>query len=297
MKNIFIFKLIVLFIITAYSQELTNDNENFIKNFIITSSFGDSRDDHFHTGIDLGTKEGEEIYSIIDSKLIFYNSNKFREIPYGLGNFIVVQSIDNNYRIIYSHLKTHNIDIISKNTYKKGEKIGEAGNTGHSTGPHLHLEIEDIQKNTLINPFKFIKIKDSIPPIIEDIYFLTNDKEKISLLKDNKIKRGGKLFIKTMDLINSQQNFLTPYKISVLIGGKEMTTLCFDYFKKLKNDYYISTNDYKFKDIYQNGVNFDFYLMDFTSLPGIIGVNIIVEDYNGNKNEFRKSIRILPPDL
>jgi len=277
---------------------MTSDREDIIKNYIISSSFGDTRNDHFHTGIDLASNENEEIYSITDGRLIFYNTKKFRGISYGLGNFAVIQSEDNKYRITYSHLKENSLDI-KKEKYKKNEKIANVGNTGHSTGPHLHLEIEDMQKNILINPLKFIKIKDrdKIPPIIEDVYFITTNREKISLFKDNKIKRGGKLFIKTMDRINSQQNMITPYKIYVLIGGKEATILIFDYFRKINNDYYVSTNDYKFQDIYQNGINFDYYLMDFTSLPGVVGFNIIVEDYNGNKNEFRRAVKVLPPDL
>ncbi|HOJ64345.1 MAG TPA: M23 family metallopeptidase [Spirochaetota bacterium] len=297
MKKLFTFTFLLSFLV-LYSQEMTSDREDIIKNYIISSSFGDTRNDHFHTGIDLASNENEEIYSITDGRLIFYNTKKFRGISYGLGNFAVIQSEDNKYRITYSHLKENSLDI-KKEKYKKNEKIANVGNTGHSTGPHLHLEIEDMQKNILINPLKFIKIKDrdKIPPIIEDVYFITTNREKISLFKDNKIKRGGKLFIKTMDRINSQQNMITPYKIYVLIGGKEATILIFDYFRKINNDYYVSTNDYKFQDIYQNGINFDYYLMDFTSLPGVVGFNIIVEDYNGNKNEFRRAVKVLPPDL
>ena len=288
--------ILVLFIINfLFSQELTDDKD-IIKSYTISSSFGDSRGDHFHTGIDLSAAEGEEIYSIMDSELFFYNSKKFREIHYGLGNFVVVQSLDNNYRIIYSHLKENSVEY-SKRIYKKNEKIALVGNSGHSTGPHLHLEVENIKENILLNPIKFIKLKDSLPPFIEDIYFITNNREQISLLKSNSIKKGGKLFIKAVDRINSQKNIITPYKIFVLIGGKENALLIFDYFKKLDNDYYIKENNYKFKDIYQNNTRFDYFLMDFSALPSVIGLNIIVEDYNGNKTEFRKAIKILPPDL
>lgn len=295
MNKIFCSILIFILINKILSYEASDDKVEVIKNCIITSSFGDSRGDHFHTGIDLTSKENSEIYSIMDSEIFFYNSNKFKDMPYGIGNFIIAQSLDNRYRITYSHLKENFKN--KKILYKKNEIIATIGNSGHSTGPHLHLEIEDIKENLLLNPIKFIKINDNLSPFIEDIYFITNNREYVSLLKSNFIKRGGKLFIKAFDTINFKQNIITPYKISVLIGGKENASLIFDYLTKLNNDYYTTNNNYKFNDIYQNNTRFDYYLMDFSALPSIVGFYIIIEDYHGNKTEFRKAVHILPPEL
>ncbi|HOV14075.1 MAG TPA: hypothetical protein PK771_07310, partial [Spirochaetota bacterium] len=70
----------------------------------------------------------------------------------------------------------------------------------------------------------------------------------------------------------------------------------FDYMKKTENSYVVSDTNLRFEDIYANKEDFDFFLVEFYSLPNLVGLKITVEDFHGNKTEFKRPIRILPPE-
>ena len=84
--------------------------------------------------------EGKNIYAVDDGKVIFSNFN-----PSGYGNTIIIKH-SNGLSTLYAH-------ILDKSPYqygdyvKQGTIIGKVGNTGISTGPHLHFEVID-QKGT-----------------------------------------------------------------------------------------------------------------------------------------------------
>ncbi|MGG7179231.1 peptidoglycan DD-metalloendopeptidase family protein [Clostridium paraputrificum] len=97
----------------------------------ITSNFG-KRWGRNHNGLDIAHKIGDPVYSALDGivKECHYES--------GYGNKILIEH-EGNIETIYAHLSKFNIRIGDE--VKKGELIGEVGNTGRSTGPHLHFEV------------------------------------------------------------------------------------------------------------------------------------------------------------
>jgi len=84
----------------------------------------------FHNGVDIENKKGTPVKSVNDGKVIFaaYKGNS--------GRLVIIQH-SNGYQTIYAHLD--NIKIKKGNIVKKGDIIGTVGNTGVSTGPHLHF--------------------------------------------------------------------------------------------------------------------------------------------------------------
>ena len=142
-----------------------------------------------------------------------------------------------------------------------------------------------------------MKTTDRLPPIIRDIYFVTGDNSVVSFLDSTRLKRGGKLFINCMDRIDRRQMFFTPYQIKVIIGGVEYGGIRFDYLRKSGGALLLSDTNLKYEDVYSNSENFFYYLMEYNTLPGLVGFHIIVEDFFGNKAEYRKALRIMPPDL
>jgi len=290
LKRIFLISIFSFLLINLHSQnqEQINDIMDIYK---ITSTFGDSRGDHFHTGIDLAAIN-QDIRSISNGEVIFFNKNRLGNIPYGNGNFIIIEDKVENIRVSYSHLQDKSINT-NKITYRIGEKVAVVGNSGHSTGYHLHLELEDTKNNRLLNPIAFINQKYTEPPIIQDIYFITNENEKISMIKGSSLKKGGRLFISAVDKLNNSTYLVTPYKIKVMIDGKDKSELIFDSMKKTESSYIIESCNMVFEEIYVNKIDFDFYLCEIYSIPNTIGLRIFVENYSGLKTEFRKAIRIL----
>jgi len=99
---------------------------------------------HFHTGIDYRASVGTEVYSSRDGVI----SDTGVLGNYGL--YIIIKH-DGGYETIYSHLNQINVRVNDR--VHSGQQIAESGNTGVSTGPHLHFEI---RKNGIpLNPYDF----------------------------------------------------------------------------------------------------------------------------------------------
>lgn len=117
-----------------------------LQNYVITSEFG-PRWGKLHGGIDLAVPEGTKVTAASSGTIISVNRSSS-----GYGNCIVIShgEIDGViYKTRYAHLSAF-ADIHTGDTVEQGDIIGYSGNTGNSTGPHLHFEI--IQNDVQINP-------------------------------------------------------------------------------------------------------------------------------------------------
>jgi len=87
----------------------------------------------YHTGIDMAVPVGTEVIAVADGKIEPANWGK----SYGIQ---AVQKVAGGW-VMYAHLSE--LDVKPKDEVKKGQKIGKSGNTGNSSGPHLHFEMRD----------------------------------------------------------------------------------------------------------------------------------------------------------
>lgn len=99
----------------------------------------------FHSGLDISNKSGTEIIATADGK-VSYAARKMY-----FGNLVI---IDHGYGRVtkYGHLKK--ILVKPGQRVKRGEVIALLGNTGQSTGPHVHYEVRI--SGTPVNPLKYI---------------------------------------------------------------------------------------------------------------------------------------------
>ncbi len=119
----------------------------------ITSAFGYRihpifKKRRFHSGIDFGGKMGTPIRATADGFVEFAGEKG------GYGNFVLL-SHEFGFKSAYGHMKP-NLEVKSGVYVKKGEIIGYLGNSGRSTGPHLHYEIKYGQK--ALDPLGFINL-------------------------------------------------------------------------------------------------------------------------------------------
>jgi murein DD-endopeptidase MepM/ murein hydrolase activator NlpD len=97
-----------------------------------------------HHGLDFGVVVGTDVQSTISGKVAYAGWN-----DQGYGNLVIVDN--GTYQTYYAHLSE--IPVSVGDTVQKGEVVGLSGNTGNSTGPHLHYEV---RKNyTAIDPTTF----------------------------------------------------------------------------------------------------------------------------------------------
>jgi len=94
-----------------------------------------------HNGIDFGVVVGTPVETTMSGKVTYAGWNN-----QGYGNLVIVENGD--YKTYYAHLSS--IPVSVGDTVNAGATIGLSGNTGNSTGPHLHYEVR--QNNTVIDP-------------------------------------------------------------------------------------------------------------------------------------------------
>ena len=119
---------------------------------VITSRFGNRLDPingepAYHRGVDIRGRMGSDVKATADATVLIQNYDKLR------GRYIVLDH-GNGFRTKYAHLKK---GLVQKgDLVKRGQVIGLVGNSGRSTGPHVHYEIQYNDK--IVNPTRFVRI-------------------------------------------------------------------------------------------------------------------------------------------
>ena len=120
----------------------------------VTSNYGyRPRFGRMHKGIDLGLSVGDTIVAAFDGKV---RIAKFERRGYGY--YLVVRH-DNGLETVYGHLSRF---LVKPDQYvRAGQPIALGGNTGRSTGPHLHFETRFM--GLAINPAAIIDFENYVP--------------------------------------------------------------------------------------------------------------------------------------
>jgi murein DD-endopeptidase MepM/ murein hydrolase activator NlpD len=87
---------------------------------------------HFHRGVDLAAPAGTAVRAALDGRVVATGYDTV------LGNYILIRH-QINFSTLYGHLSQ--IWVARGTTVTRGQRIGAVGNTGKSTGAHLHFEI------------------------------------------------------------------------------------------------------------------------------------------------------------
>lgn len=97
-----------------------------------------------HKGVDYAAPEGTPIYAAGDGVIVRkYVSSSF-------GKYIKIKH-ENGFTTAYAHMASFVDGVSDGSAVSKGQKIGEVGSTGRSTGPHLHFELH--YNGKAIDPF------------------------------------------------------------------------------------------------------------------------------------------------
>lgn len=155
---------------------------------ILAGTFGELRSNHFHSGIDIKTqqRQGLPIYAIGDGSI-----TRIKVSLWGYGKVLYVAH-PNGYTSVYGHLQKFSPEIeayIKKIQYQKksyevevfpdygevkvekGKVIAYSGNTGGSSGPHLHFEIRSSISEKPTNPLLYgLEVRDATNPILNELY-------------------------------------------------------------------------------------------------------------------------------
>lgn len=109
-----------------------------------------SGDKNYHKGVDIGLPTGTEIHAGFDGTVTAIGHDAG-----GYGNYVVVQMITNSGEVIEAKYAHCNSLLVSVGQFvETGDVIATVGNTGNSTGPHLHLEV--VKNGKYLNPIYFV---------------------------------------------------------------------------------------------------------------------------------------------
>lgn len=277
-KRVFILFISIFTVSIVFAQN--NFSDNYFRSPIdfqlqIAGNFGELRANHFHTGLDILTQnvEGKKVRSIADGYVSRINVSGT-----GYGNALYITH-PNGYVSVYAHLKSFRADIaqyldsiqhekqqFAMNLYplpdqfpvKKGSFIAYSGNSGRSSGPHIHFEIRERYSEKPINPMLWgIKVKDDVPPRIFSVtrYNFTDTIDWDSFSKKTysykyingkTIKTNGNtgFGIELQDYVTGRHNRNGIYELSLKIDDTVYFKVRFDKLSFYTNRYINSYIDY-----------------------------------------------------
>ena len=137
------------------------------KNKIVTSKYGYRKSfKRMHKGVDIKVYIGDTIYAAFDGqvRVVKYDQN-------GYGKYVVLRHY-NGFETIYGHMSKQ---LVATNEFiKAGEPIGLGGNTGRSTGSHLHFEIRFC--GIAINPEDIFNFEEQT---LKNFIYIFNNKKYV----------------------------------------------------------------------------------------------------------------------
>lgn len=110
----------------------------------------------FHDGVDIAIPTGTALYSAVEGTVVDSHYSD------SAGNMIIIEN-DSGWRITFMHMDSRAVSV--GDTIKQGQYVGTSGNTGNSTGPHLHIRIHDAEDQPInpvfIIPFSTLEASES----------------------------------------------------------------------------------------------------------------------------------------
>ncbi|MGB5378307.1 M23 family metallopeptidase, partial [Muriicola sp.] len=155
---------------------------------ILAGTFGELRSNHFHSGIDIKTqqRQGLPVFAIGDGTV-----TRIKISHWGYGKALYIAH-PNGYTSVYAHLQKFSPEIeafVKKTQYQKrsyeievfpeygdlkvfkDSLIAYTGNTGGSSGPHLHFEIRSSISEKPTNPLLYgLEVRDATNPSVQALY-------------------------------------------------------------------------------------------------------------------------------
>lgn len=253
---------------------------------VFKSTYGESRGDHFHDGVDM-TSASEDVHPIEQGKLLYEWNKSFFPLDnyWGGGNFKVLAH-SNGSLSVYMHLQ--DIDNL-KSEYSESDIIGQMGNTGHSYGKHIHFSMMNPEKRESINPLKVLPAYiDTKAPEIMNFYIRIDNKYiRINDNSDIRLTKHYPLLIEIKDTIKGNEN-LGIYRIKAVFNGKEV--LNYDFGKIDYSSNGLVVNNKIFGDLFDEKGYYK--LNGLVYIEGINTFAVTVSDFNGNTAEKNFTINV-----
>jgi hypothetical protein len=267
--------LLHISIIQAFGQNVPDFHPPLKIPMYLSGNFGEIRIDHFHSGIDIKTHgtTGQHVFAIDDGYV-----SRIKVQANGYGNSIYLTHPD-GYTSVYGHLdryrediaaytrkvqyqrQSHQVDIyLDPATFPvhRGDFIAYSGNSGGSSGPHLHFEVRTSGNQHPTNVLNYgFDIKDHIAPKFQTLFVNgTESKQSYSLVLDNgrytvpwgtRIQAAGKigLSVEVFDYLDGVSNKCSVHTLQLYVDDTLVYSHAMDEFSFSETRYVNAHADYK----------------------------------------------------
>jgi len=285
---VFILLFIISMLLLSTPGEEPNEKSIFISPVKIplslSANFGELRIDHFHSGLDIRTQgvTGKEVVASASGYVY-----RISVSPGGFGKALYLRH-PQGYSTVYGHLdrfapeieeyvRTRQYEEKSfmitlwppkdRFEFKQGDLIAYSGNSGSSSGPHLHYEIRKSNGELPVNPLFFeFGIDDEIKPVIENLFIypvsrntIINNQNKLAkfnvsgengnynVASNNEIAINGPagFGFKAYDLLSGNYTKFSVYSIELKIDSLPVYNYVMDEFAFNESRYINSHIDYE----------------------------------------------------
>ena len=228
MRRLILLSISQLIILQALGQNTTLFHPPLKIPLYLSGNFGEIRADHFHSGIDIKTRGtvGHHVYAIDKG---YVSRIKVQANGYGKSIYMAHQG---GYTSVFGHLDNYRDDIASyvrqvqyerqshavdiypepdKFKLEKGEFLAYSGNTGGSSGPHLHFEVRTTADQHPTNVLQYgFDIADNTPPRFRSLYICPEG-------ADGHINGSGEVF--SSSVVPEDGYYTVPYGTGINGSG------------------------------------------------------------------------------
>lgn len=165
-----------------------------------------------HTGVDVAAPSGRKVVAA-DDGVVYFSGNKG-----GYGKTVIIKH-EGNVETYYAHNSSLRVKKGDKVT--KGDVIALSGNSGKSTGSHLHFEVRIAENH--VDPLKYFRVERVIPDDVlpEDLKFKKANKNKLKKwLEDRKSYLAKESFIESFIAAGNQYD-LDPLLLVAITGQEQ----------------------------------------------------------------------------
>jgi hypothetical protein len=287
---------------------------------ILAGTFGELRSNHFHSGIDIKTqqREGLEAFAVAEGTV-----TRIKISLWGYGKAIYVAH-PNGYTSVYGHLqkfspkieayinerqyakKSYEIEIFpdfGELKLEKGELLAYTGNTGGSSGPHLHFEIRSSVSEKPTNPLLYgYDVRDATDPVLSKLYVYplgenseanqSNGRSELKFSRQadgsylsEKVNAAGTIGfgINSFDRQDMAANQNGLYAVEQIVNGKTYTNYNLESFSFGETRYINTLIDYSFLSKYRQRIQ-RLYRTPKNNM------SIYKETYNDGKIDIREGL-------
>ncbi len=292
MRKIFILFAVFIIISGASSAQFNWP----VKTVVFTSQFGESRTDHWHNGVDIISGNQYELRAPADGELIFYRDTVDSPMPdkFGAGNLLVLEH-ERNLRTFYYHLEDGTI-IKTKNKVTSEDVIAAIGNSGKSSGPHLHLSLYSTVNDRILNPIDYFPgYSDEKKPVIQKILLKGPLSDYVNIMKNKRIrsKRYFRVIVVANDVQEGSRLSNAPLgvrEIKLFIDGKLIKQIQFNFLELKEKKYCLNGDiDMTFERFYLD----EAYYMDIAGFVPTMGTHeFLVAVKDNTRQTAEKSVSV-----